>query len=61
VASQNRREFRALLSKALAVDPEKNPQDRLATLLLQREARTLLDREDQLFLEPDTTGVEESK
>ncbi len=61
VASQNRREFRDLLGKALAVDPEKDPKDRLATLLLQRKAHALLEREDELFLEADTTAVEDSR
>jgi tetratricopeptide (TPR) repeat protein len=61
VASQNRREFRELLAKALAVDPEKNPSDRLQTLLLQSKARALLAREDELFLDADTTSTEKSK
>ena len=61
VAAQNRREFHELLEKALAVDPEKNPNNRLETLLIQRRARTLLARQDDLFLEPDTTTVEEPR
>jgi predicted anti-sigma-YlaC factor YlaD len=61
VASQNRREFRDLLGRALEVDPEKSPSDRLATILLQRKARALLAREDELFLESDTTTAETSK
>ena len=61
VASQNRREFRELLAKALAVDPEKSPNDRLQTILLQSKARALLAREDELFLDADTTAVEKSK
>lgn len=61
VASQNRREFRELLGKALAVDPAKYPSDRLQTILLQSKARALLAREDELFLDADTTSVEKSK
>ena len=61
VASQDRHEFRALLGRALAVDPDKNPSDRLATLLLQRKARALLVREDDLFIEPDTSTVEKPR
>jgi tetratricopeptide (TPR) repeat protein len=61
VASQDRREFRELLAKALAVDPEKYPSDRLQTILLQSKARALLAREDELFLDADTTSVEKSK
>jgi predicted anti-sigma-YlaC factor YlaD len=61
VASQNRREFRELLGKALEVDPEKHPSDRLETLVIQRKARALLAREDELFLDPDSSTVEKSK
>ena len=61
VAAQDRREFRELLGKALAVDPEKDPSDRLQTILLQSKARALLAREDELFLDSDTTSVERSK
>jgi predicted anti-sigma-YlaC factor YlaD len=61
VAQQDRPEFRALLERALAVDPDLKPERRLATLLLQRAARDLLAREDELFLEPDTTGAAESR
>lgn len=61
VATQNRAEFRALLEKALAVDPDAQPGSRLATLLVQRKARLLLERQDDLFLEPDTTSAEEPR
>src|SRR5437867_2244082 len=60
-ANQNRREFRQLLEKALAIDPDKNPSRRLETLLLQSKARTLLARQDDLFLEADSTHTEESR
>ena len=58
VTAQDRREFRGLLDKALAVDPDRNPAHRLETLLIQRKARDLLARQDELFVEPaepDTT------
>jgi predicted anti-sigma-YlaC factor YlaD len=58
VAAQDRAEFRDLLGKALAVDPDKKPNERLETLLMQRKARSLLARQDDLFFEPDTTHVE---
>lgn len=64
VAAQDRREFRELLDRALAVDPEKNPSNRLATLLIQRKARNLLARQDELFFESDetdTTRVEDPR
>jgi len=61
VAAQDRAEFRDLLGRAIAADPDRLPNHRLATLLLQRKARVLLEREDELFLEPDTTSAEDSK
>ncbi len=51
VRTQNRAEFRALLEKALAVDPDHDPSLRLANRLAQRRARWLLERTDELFLE----------
>lgn len=54
VMTQDRAEFRRLLHKALEVDPDRDPRQRLATIVLQRWARSLLAREDELFLEPDT-------
>ena len=55
VMTQNRAEFDHLLRQALAVDPDRDPSQRLATIVLQRRARMLLGRENDLFLEPDTT------
>ncbi len=55
VLTQNRAEFDQLLKQALAVDPDKDPTQRLATLVLQRRARMLLERENDLFLDADTT------
>ncbi len=51
VSTQNRGEFDELLHKALEVDPNQEPSQRLATILLQRKARMLLERTDELFLE----------
>jgi predicted anti-sigma-YlaC factor YlaD len=51
VATQNRTEFNALLARALAVDPDSSPENRLANLIAQRRARWLLGRADELFLE----------
>jgi predicted anti-sigma-YlaC factor YlaD len=48
--SQNKDEFRAMLERALAIDPDRQPRDRLATLIAQRKARWLLDRTDDLIL-----------
>lgn len=58
VMTQNRAEFDHLLKQALAVDPDRDPAQRLETLVLQRRARMLLQREDDLFLDADTTKTE---
>jgi len=49
VASQDRAEFERLLKMALAIDPEKEPANRLVTLVMQKRARLLLDRIDEHF------------
>jgi len=53
VARQDRSGFREALDAALAVDPEISPPDRLANLLAQQRARTLLARIDELFFEEE--------
>jgi predicted anti-sigma-YlaC factor YlaD len=55
--AQDKSEFRALLEKALAVDADLAPRDRLANLVSQRRARWLLDRIDDLILD-DNPGKE---
>jgi predicted anti-sigma-YlaC factor YlaD len=52
VSRQDRGEFEGLLHRALDVDPDARPEWRLANLVVQRRARWLLARADQLFLEP---------
>jgi predicted anti-sigma-YlaC factor YlaD len=49
VPAQNRAEFESLLNQALAIDPEKDPSNRLVTLITQRRARALLDQIDARF------------
>ena len=49
---QDRAEFESLLEKAMAVDLDAAPEQRLANLIAQRKARFLLDNADELFLEP---------
>lgn len=49
VPAQDRAEFERLLQQALAVDPEKDPSNRLATLVTQRRARALLAQVDARF------------
>jgi len=51
VQKQNRKEFTSLLHQALAVDPNARPEWRLENLLMQRRARWLLARVDELFVE----------
>jgi predicted anti-sigma-YlaC factor YlaD len=51
VATQNRAEFIKLLKEALAVDPDRAPEQRLANLIAQKRARWLLGRADELFIE----------
>jgi predicted anti-sigma-YlaC factor YlaD len=51
IQKQNRPEFEALLKQALAIDVNAEPEHRLANLILQRRARWLLQRTNELFLE----------
>ncbi len=48
--AQDKAEFRVMLERALAIDPDRHPEDRLATLVSQRKARWLLGRIDDLIL-----------
>ena len=50
IAKQDRGEFESLLKKALAVNPDARPEWRLSNLVMQRRARWLLSREDELFV-----------
>jgi predicted anti-sigma-YlaC factor YlaD len=50
IANQDRQEFQSLLDRALAVDVNAKPEYRLANLVMQRRARWLLSRIDDLFL-----------
>jgi predicted anti-sigma-YlaC factor YlaD len=59
VAEQNRPEFEALLHKALAIDPDAEPELRLANLINQRLARALLEQADELFLDWDSPKDED--
>ena len=49
VPAQNRAEYERLLKDALAIDPEKDPSNRLVTLVTQRRARALLEQIDSKF------------
>ncbi len=52
VAKQNRTEFQSLLERALAIDVNARPEYRLVNLIMQRRARWLLSRIDDLILDP---------
>jgi hypothetical protein len=52
-SKQDRAEFEKLLQQALAIDPDKDPDNRLVTLILQKRARLLLAHIDDLILSPD--------
>lgn len=51
VQKQDRAEFQSLLKRALAVNADARPEWRLQNLIVQRRARWLLAREDDLFAE----------
>lgn len=51
VQKQKHAEFKELLQKALAVNPDARPEWRLHNLIAQRRARWLLTREQDLFVE----------
>ena len=51
VLQQDRAEFRRLLEHALQFDPDRDPSTRLATIVLQRKAKSLLERESDFFLD----------
>lgn len=50
VQKQDREEFESLLHKALGVDPDARPEWRLNNLIMQRRARWLLGKTDELFV-----------
>ncbi len=50
VSKQDSDEFESLLKKALAVNPDARPEWRLTNIVMQRRARWLLSREDELFV-----------
>ncbi|OLD64094.1 MAG: hypothetical protein AUI47_07400 [Acidobacteria bacterium 13_1_40CM_2_68_5] len=51
VRLQDRAEFESLLRRALRIDVDARPEWRLSNLIMQRRARWLLGRADQLFVE----------
>ena len=51
VATQNKKEFQSLLEEALAFDPNKARETRMANLIVQKRAKWLLGRTEELFLD----------
>ncbi len=51
VPRQDRRQFAELLQRALAIDPDAKPEWRMVNLIMQRRARWLLSKADELFAE----------
>jgi predicted anti-sigma-YlaC factor YlaD len=56
VQKQDLKGFRAALAKALAVDPNAKPEWRLVNTVMQRRAKWLLSRTDELFLKTDNAA-----
>jgi predicted anti-sigma-YlaC factor YlaD len=56
IPAQDRAKFQATLQKALAIDADLKPDNRLANLVSQRRARWLLGRIDELFVEGAPTN-----
>jgi predicted anti-sigma-YlaC factor YlaD len=51
IEKQDRKEFQSLLERALAVDVNARPEYRLSNLVMQRRARWLMSRIDELILD----------
>jgi len=61
VQKQDQKQFETLLQQALTINVDIKPEWRLANLVMQRRARWLLSRQDQLFLRPSPAGNKEAK
>jgi predicted anti-sigma-YlaC factor YlaD len=59
VSRQDRAQFETLLNRALAVDVDARPQWRLANLVMQRRARWLLSRTEELIAAPEMETLDE--
>lgn len=58
VKEQDLAEFRELLNRALAIDPEADPENRLVNVLNQRKAQWLLEHADDFFVETEETPTD---
>ena len=59
VPAQDSAEFRRLLNQALEIDPDAAPGRRLANIIAQRQARELLERIEEYFIEVEPESGEE--
>ena len=59
VSRQDRVQFEALLNQALGVDVDARPQWRLANLVMQRRARWLLSRTEELIATPEMETLDD--
>ena len=50
IQNQDVKEFESLLNRALKIDPDASPDNRLVNIVMQRRARWLLGRKEELFL-----------
>jgi len=50
VQKQDLEQFESLLKQALEINPDDKPEWRLANLVMQRRAKWLLSRTEELFL-----------
>ena len=53
VQKQDLKQFDESLQRALAIDPDAQPEHRLVNLVMQRRARWLISKRDELFLIPE--------
>ncbi len=61
VQKQDAKQFQALLNQALAINPDAKPEWRLSNLIMQRRAKWLLSRTDDLFLNASPTEGKKSE
>lgn len=61
VPAQDWHEFQRLLEQALEIDPEREPSLRLMNIIVQDQARTLLEEIEILFLDYPAEPTEESE
>jgi predicted anti-sigma-YlaC factor YlaD len=57
VQKQDLKQFDEMLERALAINPDAQPEYRLVNLIMQRRARWLLSKRDELFLIPENSNT----